>query len=368
MRPLRFGIAASLATHALLLLVVSQWRFATPPSTTIPSEATVITLVDEPPPRVLPTPPPPTPAEPTPPSEPTPQPLQPLPLPRSPSPHEQPTPQRPTTVDAEPLDDVVEIPPSEPSSPPSDDRPAPLAIEGLRPSAPITSPQLSLDPQSFSPPASALTPSEPAPPQVTPLPDADRIQTPADAGFERDRRGRWIFKDPDPGAQWIAELHPDGRLTFKDRLVPQPKLSSLSMKVPGFKELAMKAQGKGFWHRRKRQLTERTQALRDRMAREFEKINLETQLARLDRDLSTIWHGSQPSSTRRQRLFERWDECEEGSSDDPSTRIQAGVRARAIIIAFIRKHLPASSAEAFTPAELEALNRLRASRARFDPY
>lgn len=107
----------------------------------------------------------------------------------------------------------------------------------------------------------------------------------------------------------------------------------------------------------------------------------EQRLAALDGELEALWTDtSKPASERRRLLFERWDECEEGDGSTEPLRLttavelpdalrgQAGDRARATIEAFVRKHVPARSGDAFGAAELEALNERRESERRFDPY
>jgi len=66
----------------------------------------------------------------------------------------------------------------------------------------------------------------------------------------------------------------------------------------------------------------------------------------------------------REALFELWDECAEG--EGPTG--EAGTRARAMVIGWIRARLPAGSAGAYTPAEIAALDARRSSTQHFAPY
>lgn len=68
---------------------------------------------------------------------------------------------------------------------------------------------------------------------------------------------------------------------------------------------------------------------------------------------------------RRRALFELWDECAESGDD---ALVEAATSARTAVIGFIRGHLPAGSADAYSEAELAALNRGRQSRQPFAPY
>lgn len=94
------------------------------------------------------------------------------------------------------------------------------------------------------------------------------------------------------------------------------------------------------------------------------------QLDRVDqtvrKHLAALWaRRDLDLAAKRLALFELWDD---GAEDGDSAVVEAGQRARNQVIAFIRKHMPAGSATAYAPAELDALNRRRTSRARFEPY
>jgi hypothetical protein len=81
--------------------------------------------------------------------------------------------------------------------------------------------------------------------------------------------------------------------------------------------------------------------------------------------LDRLWASGASLADRKEALFELWDDCAE-SGDAPV--VDAARRARNEIVGFVRAHLPAGSAEAFTPAELDTLNARRSSHARFAPY
>jgi hypothetical protein len=70
-------------------------------------------------------------------------------------------------------------------------------------------------------------------------------------------------------------------------------------------------------------------------------------------------------AARKRALFELWDECAEAGD---ARLVAAGQAARRLVIGFIRGHLPAGSAEAFTPDEIAGLARGQQSRAVFQPY
>jgi hypothetical protein len=78
-----------------------------------------------------------------------------------------------------------------------------------------------------------------------------------------------------------------------------------------------------------------------------------------ERNVEQMWATTPDPAARRAALFELWDECD----DD-----EAGLRARAMVIGWIRTHLPAGSAGAYSPAELSELSAHRTSSEPFAPY
>ena len=83
------------------------------------------------------------------------------------------------------------------------------------------------------------------------------------------------------------------------------------------------------------------------------------------RNLERLWASVTDLRARKQGLFELWDDAAESGSE---RMIAAGDAARLAVIGFIRGHLPAGSADAFTVAELAACNARKQSRATFAPY
>jgi hypothetical protein len=73
---------------------------------------------------------------------------------------------------------------------------------------------------------------------------------------------------------------------------------------------------------------------------------------------------SMSAAEKKEALFELWDECEEG--DGPTG--QAGQRVRALVLGYIRTHLPAGSASAYTADEIAAFDARRSSKQPFTPY
>jgi hypothetical protein len=82
------------------------------------------------------------------------------------------------------------------------------------------------------------------------------------------------------------------------------------------------------------------------------------------RSLEQLWRSERDPAKRRLAAFALWDECDEG----PGPRGEAGQRARAAIIGWIRTRAPANSPHGFTAAELERLQARRTSKQPFVPY
>lgn len=104
-----------------------------------------------------------------------------------------------------------------------------------------------------------------------------------------------------------------------------------------------------------------TETMREELqdaARARERTQLARQMAgRVQHVWDTV---ERTEESRRRRIFSLWDGCAEGDAD--------GDAARRAILGWVRSHLPAGSASAFTPAELAAMNGRRQSSAAFAPY
>jgi hypothetical protein len=79
----------------------------------------------------------------------------------------------------------------------------------------------------------------------------------------------------------------------------------------------------------------------------------------MQKNLERLWVKEPHAVARRAALFELWDECGED---------EAGLRARAIVIGWIRAKLPKGSASAYTDEEIDALQAQRTSSTPFAPY
>lgn len=85
----------------------------------------------------------------------------------------------------------------------------------------------------------------------------------------------------------------------------------------------------------------------------------------MERNLEQLWATVPDAAERKRQLFALWDECDETGSSDV---VEATDHARKRVLKFVREHLPPGSHEAFTDAELAALNRDKQSHASFAPY
>jgi hypothetical protein len=82
------------------------------------------------------------------------------------------------------------------------------------------------------------------------------------------------------------------------------------------------------------------------------------------RNLEALWRTTRDPAARRDALFAMWDECDEGDTADGD----AGRRARAMVIGWIRAKLPPGSPDAFGADEIAARSAHRRSRQPFAPY
>jgi hypothetical protein len=140
-------------------------------------------------------------------------------------------------------------------------------------------------------------------------------QTLAEAGFVRGKKGELEYKDP--AGHFKATLLPDGRVKFRDFAVARDGTIRSGGKVAGMSEMIRSAQGKDLFWLDKKKLLERTEKLRLAMAVKWAEGQVESRLKGLYRDLLDIWSDAERTAAqRRERLFQRWDECVEAMSVD----------------------------------------------------
>lgn len=157
------------------------------------------------------------------------------------------------------------------------------------------------------------------------------------------------------------------------RRPPEQSQGKNTVLVPGIAggsfdvtDVVMRAVGQDPYASKKLAFLDATRDERAGIARRREAVDLTDAVAGLRRHLEALWRrGDLDARRRRAVLFELWDECAERGTKD---ELAAAEQARATIVGFIRRRLPAGSAAAYPTAELEALNRRRTSHRRFAPY
>ncbi|MEJ7599481.1 MAG: hypothetical protein WKG01_16355 [Kofleriaceae bacterium] len=115
---------------------------------------------------------------------------------------------------------------------------------------------------------------------------------------------------------------------------------------------------------RKLKVLDQTRAERVRIGAVHRASQLARSAEHVQRNLEAMWRTTTDPAARRSALFTLWDECAEG--DDAAGA--AGDRARAMVIGWIRSHLPSGGAAAYSAGELARLNASRTSRVPFAPY
>ncbi|WP_428266891.1 hypothetical protein [Haliangium sp.] len=189
---------------------------------------------------------------------------------------------------------------------------------------------------------------------------------------------------------FTARIERDGRVTMKDapnlRFAPgnirveeesdpgsegtprdQPT-TFVKMTIAEFDitDWVMRAAGQDPYLHRKARFLDRTREARAAMSIEERRDNLRDALAALPGLLEAVWRDPDRSPAQRRRdLFRLWDECAERGDDEV---VRASRSARATIIAFIRRRLPADSPHAYSEAEIADLQAAGKSTQRFAPY
>ncbi|MBK6686655.1 MAG: hypothetical protein IPG45_19465 [Deltaproteobacteria bacterium] len=206
----------------------------------------------------------------------------------------------------------------------------------------------------LSPPGPALLPpATPAAPKIALSPRAG---------------GGYVYRDR--GFQ--AEIAEDGTVAFDDHLPVQlggESTGGLPVATFDLTEAVMMIAGDDPYRADKERFLAATVELRQELCEAAHQENLRTALYELDRRLDSIWlDPRRAASARRQLLFQLWDECLEPAPDTTDLTERTALQARATILGYIEKNLPAGSPSAYPDQELLALNQRRRSRAPFDPY
>jgi hypothetical protein len=199
-----------------------------------------------------------------------------------------------------------------------------------------------------APPGPALAPAAPA------APGGRRLN------LRPDGRGGYVVRE----SQFQAFIGPDGSIAFQDKTALQ-KWHGVSYEVD-LTEVVMRIAGDDPYRYDKLQVLKETQGLRAELYKAACESRLRTSLEQLQGRLTALWgDGSLSAARRRALVFQMWDDCAEEGSPEV---LRHAEQARATIEAFVQRHLPEGSPQAFSEAELLALNERRVSRVRFEPY
>jgi hypothetical protein len=157
---------------------------------------------------------------------------------------------------------------------------------------------------------------------------------------------KWIYRDP--GGSFVATLQPDGGVEFRNDLVDVSVVASPGLGGTGEHFVNVKVEYDPVG-------VARLSRGRDPSPRTKAKLLAATFEMRME--IATKYH--------KQRLLDQLN----GIADelDESRRDYANA-ARQKIIRFIRSTVPANGPDAYTEAELAALNQRRVSEQRFTPY
>jgi hypothetical protein len=220
--------------------------------------------------------------------------------------------------------------------------------------------------------------------EVAPAPPPDQLPAGALGGPIPTRRpgpehplGPRMVPDGDGGYRdehitFDANVERDGTIRFKDKgssgvdeVLPLP----IAIVVSGhfdITEMLMRLHGEDPYRYEKTKIMEQTRDERAGMAVAARSERLKEAVARMPAYLDKVWsYKPWPAAQRRAALFALWEEVAE---DGPDEVVVTGKMVRATIVAFIRRRLPEGGADAFTRAEIDALNGRRTCKARFEPY
>lgn len=159
---------------------------------------------------------------------------------------------------------------------------------------------------------------------------------------------------------FVARIAPDGSVALRDAPNVQPDPSILGATFD-LTDAAMRSRGDDPYASAKLDFLDRSRDLRVAQGRAYRAERLAHADAIMLANIDAMWARLPDTTSRKQALFELWDECAE--TGDPAL-VAAGHAARATVIAVAQQRL---GPNAFTPAELSAFNARRTSASRFEP-
>ncbi len=176
---------------------------------------------------------------------------------------------------------------------------------------------------------------------------------------------RW-YRDPyaqtrDPERQPL----PSGVVDDEEEQRKRPKTVPLISGSFDVTDWLMRMAGRDPYMAAKLRFLDRTRAERVELAAEYRQELLRNVTVIVRAHAARAWEAPATAAEKRRLLFELWDECIEGGSEDER---QAAELARAAILGFVQSHLPAGSEHGYSAEELAELNRKRSSKQPFAPY
>lgn len=161
-------------------------------------------------------------------------------------------------------------------------------------------------------------------------------------GFRENRRKELVYDDPE--RRFRATVHPDGRMTFRDR-----GLSFRNQRIMGLYDMILHAQGTELHQGQKRALLRETFEDRLAMRVDWSLDNLDQAERELWRELSIVWHDERLTLDERKRIIlQRWAECDVDVDLSPLHGVSSPVdrqrrtvarRAQRAIEHFVRVHV-----------------------------
>ncbi|MCW5805793.1 MAG: hypothetical protein KIT31_25705 [Deltaproteobacteria bacterium] len=162
-----------------------------------------------------------------------------------------------------------------------------------------------------------------------------------------------------------AKVREDGTVELKD--APNLQRQGLGAKFD-VTDALMRANGDDPYAAEKRKFLDRTREQRVNIGTRYKKEQLSRSAEFAQKNIDRLWATVTDVKGRKQGMFDLWDDCEDVATGGSTggDRVAGGAAARALIEATIRARL--TGPNAYTPAEIAALNSKRRSRALFVPY
>ena len=176
---------------------------------------------------------------------------------------------------------------------------------------------------------------------------------------------------------FVAKVDRDGSVKIQDTKNLQAELSWNPAKLLSGRfdvtDYLMRKTKNDPYASRKLKFLDETRDERVAIGKQWREQQLQQTTRIIRKNLERAWAQSPDLAARKQALFELWDEIVEPQSRDDladEVLVEASRVARRAVVGFIRAHLPAGSADAYSESELLALNARssKQSKATFSPY